>query len=220
MIRQHHWIPVTRAARVHADGAPVRVRLFGEDLIVFRATDGRVALFLERYPQRSASLALARNEDCALRCIFHGWKFDVSGKVIETPNEPSPSFTEKVKLRSYHTREAGGIWGWLGEGDKCPAFPDFEFDGLPESHLFVASTVVPFNWVQALEATIDALTSASFKCWLAGHSMEDFGELASSADQASTGLATLFRTSLPQHPFLCQRSPGSLSRAHRDSDSL
>src|ERR1700743_2479014 len=84
MMRQNHWIPALRAARLEADGPPVRVRLFGEDYVAFRATDGRVGFFDERCPHRGVSLTLARNEHCALRCIFHGMKFDVSGTVLET----------------------------------------------------------------------------------------------------------------------------------------
>ncbi|MGH8260563.1 MAG: Rieske 2Fe-2S domain-containing protein, partial [Steroidobacteraceae bacterium] len=82
---REYWVPACRAAKLEVDGAPERVRLFGEDFVAFRATDGRVGLFDEACLHRGASLMLARNEDCALRCIFHAWKIDVSGEVVEVP---------------------------------------------------------------------------------------------------------------------------------------
>src|SRR3954471_5763305 len=90
MLRQF-WVPALRSARLEASGAPVRVRLFGENFVAFRASDGRVGFLDEGCPHRGVSLALARNENCALTCIFHGWKIDVSGKVVDVPSEPAGS---------------------------------------------------------------------------------------------------------------------------------
>src|SRR3546814_16908748 len=87
MMRQQYWIPCARSASLEADGAPARVRLLGRNYVAFRATDGRIGFFDEACPHRGVSLVLARNEDCALRCIFHGWKFDVSGTVVDIPAE-------------------------------------------------------------------------------------------------------------------------------------
>ena len=158
MLRQHHWIPAVRAGRLEADGKPLQVRLFGRNYVAFRSTDGRVGFFDEYCPHRRASLLLARNEDNALRCIFHGWKFGVSGETLEVPtqlNRPD-EFRKQVKLRHFPTREAGGIvWVWLGEGDTPAQFPDFEFTRLQGEHVVVASQLIDCNWVQGLEATID-----------------------------------------------------------------
>lgn len=172
MLRRHHWVPALRAARLEADGAPVRVRLFGQNLVAFRATDGRIGMFDEACPHRGASLTLARNEDCALRCIFHGWKFDVSGKVIEVPTEPN--YPERlmagVKLKHYPVREAGGlVWTYLGDLETPPQFPDFGFTTYPDTHLSVAVTPLPFNWVQGIEATIDSAHIAFLhRDWMEG----------------------------------------------------
>src|SRR6478672_7594886 len=98
LLRQF-WVPALRAASLEADGAPARVRLFGENFVAFRASDGQLGFLDEGCPHRGVSLALARNEDCALRCIFHGWKIDVDGKVLETPSEPEGSnLASKVKV--------------------------------------------------------------------------------------------------------------------------
>lgn len=158
-MRGNFWIPAVRSGRLVAGGAPVRVRLFGEDLVAFRIRDGRVGLLDERCPHRGTSLALARNEDCGLRCIFHGWKIDVAGKVVEVPTEPPErhdEFAASVPVKRYPTEESGGVvWAWMGEGTPA-AFRPFGFGHVPESHRFVTCTRVPVNWLQALEATVDS----------------------------------------------------------------
>lgn len=155
-----YWHPVVRSARLEADGAPVRVRLLGEDLVAFRSTDGRVGLFDEACPHRCASLALARNEDNGLRCIFHGWKFDVSGKVVDVPTEAPErreAFAAKVPLKHHRVREGGGIvWAYMGREETPPPFPDFEFMDLPEDQIDVRLGKVKVNWLQALESVIDS----------------------------------------------------------------
>src|ERR1700728_1625709 len=83
-----HWTPAVRAAALEADGAPARARLHGRNYVAFRATDGRIGFFDEECPHRCVSLALARNEGNGLRCLFHGWKIDVSGTVVDVPSEP------------------------------------------------------------------------------------------------------------------------------------
>jgi phenylpropionate dioxygenase-like ring-hydroxylating dioxygenase large terminal subunit len=157
MLRQY-WVPAIRSEALKADGDPCRVRLFGQNFVAFRATDGRVAIFDEGCPHRGASLLLARNEDCALTCIFHGWKFHVSGKTVDVPTEPADrraAFCEKVPLKSYPVREAGTmVWVWLGEGE-APEFPMFEFNSLPDTHVSSRVAYLNCNWLQGVEATID-----------------------------------------------------------------
>jgi phenylpropionate dioxygenase-like ring-hydroxylating dioxygenase large terminal subunit len=156
---RHHWLPAIRSEAVQKDGAPVRVRLFGEDFVAFRGTDGRVGFLDEACPHRGVSLALARNEDNGLRCIFHGWKLDVSGKVIDAPCEPADrrqAFCSNIRVRQYSVKEvAGTIWVYLGTG-AVPAFPDFEFNGLPPDQVCIRRAVVNYNWLQGLEAHIDS----------------------------------------------------------------
>lgn len=91
LMRENYWIPACVSYQLVADGAPLRVRLLGLDFVAFRTGDGRVGLFDERCPHRGTSLVLARNEGHGLRCIFHGWKIDVSGKVVDVP---APKFPE------------------------------------------------------------------------------------------------------------------------------
>jgi phthalate 4,5-dioxygenase oxygenase subunit len=153
---RRYWMPFLIASDVERDGKPERVRLLGEDLLAFRDTNGNVGLIAERCPHRRASLYFGRNEKCGLRCIYHGWKFDVAGACVDQPSEPdASSFKDKIHITSYPCVERGGfVWTYMGP-QPVPALPNFEWLDLPESH-YVASMRVQFsNWVQALEGEFD-----------------------------------------------------------------
>lgn len=164
MLRQHYWIPVVPSAALEAGGAPLRVQLLGVDYVAFRTSDGRVGVMDEMCPHRGASLALAMNEADGLRCIFHGWKFDVGGALVEAPNHGGDEarFCQSVRTSRYVVRERAGIvWAWFGSGGEPPAFPDFPMMRVPESHRFVTSQLVPTNWLQGVEATMDTTHAGS-----------------------------------------------------------
>ncbi|HEY5210742.1 MAG TPA: Rieske 2Fe-2S domain-containing protein [Stellaceae bacterium] len=156
-----HWTPAVRAAALEADGRPARVRLFGKNFVAFRATDGRVGFLDEECPHRCVSLALARNEGNGLRCLFHGWKIDVAGALVDVPSEPperQEAFAANITVNHYPTREAGGlIWVYLGARATPPAFVDFEFTGLPESHIDIRRAILRCNWLQGFEGTLDTV---------------------------------------------------------------
>src|SRR5258708_312197 len=111
MARQHYWLAATLSVRVRKGAAPVRVTLTGQNFVAFRGTDGKVGFLDEACPHRGASLALARVEDCSLRCLFHGWKISSAGEVLEVPNEPnSPKeFAKTVKVKHHPAREGAGL---------------------------------------------------------------------------------------------------------------
>lgn len=157
-VLRQYWTPAIRSSALEADGPPVRVRLFGQNFVAFRATNGQVGILDEACPHRGASLALGRNEDNGLRCIFHGWKMDVCGKVVDAPCEPPARrarFASNIRTNQYSAREACGVvWVFVGQGEP-PRFPDFEFMALPPDQVYVRRAVVPYNWVQGLEAHID-----------------------------------------------------------------
>jgi phenylpropionate dioxygenase-like ring-hydroxylating dioxygenase large terminal subunit len=158
MLRQHYWLPAVPSIRLEADGAPVRVRLLGTNYVAFRATDGNVGVLDEHCSHRRASLALAQNEDNGLRCIYHGWKFNVRGKVVEAPNHAGDQeqFCKHVRVNRYTVVERGGIvWVWLGKGETPPKFPKLPFLDLPQNQRSVTSQEVPTNWVQGVEASMD-----------------------------------------------------------------
>jgi phthalate 4,5-dioxygenase len=159
MIRQHYWIPAVPSVKLVADGAPVLVRLLGANYVAFRGTDGRAGVIDERCPHRKTSMMVARNENNGLRCIYHGWKLDIEGKVVEAPNQvgDQEQFCKRVKTSQYGVEERGGIvWVWLGKGDTPPRFPDLPFTNLPADQRSVTSVEVPTNWVQGVEASMDS----------------------------------------------------------------
>ena len=157
LFREHYWIPALVSSQLVADGPPVRVRLVGRDYVAFRATDGRVGFLDEGCPHRGTSLALARNEECGLRCIFHAWKIDVSGTVVDVPTHSpnAEAFAAKVPVAHYPTFEGGGmIWVWLG-ANEAPPFPHLPFTVLPPERVWVTVTQAYCNWLQGVEATLD-----------------------------------------------------------------
>lgn len=151
------WYPILTSDDLTAGGAPRRVRLLGEDLVAFRGGDGRVGLLDEACPHRRASLALARNENCALRCLFHGWQIDAGGNVVGVPSEPDGArFASKVKTRSHAVREAAGIvWACIADGEPGQ-FPSFVFTELPETQIRITRALVKCNWVQIVEGFLDS----------------------------------------------------------------
>ncbi|MGH6989103.1 MAG: Rieske 2Fe-2S domain-containing protein [Stellaceae bacterium] len=153
------WVPMMPGEGLEAGGDPERVRLLGQDFVAFRAHDGRVGLFDEGCPHRGVSLSLARNEDCALTCIFHGWKIDVSGKVVDVPAEAPErraAFAARIKVNHYPVVEKGGIlWVWLGGGESAP-FPQYNWIDLPQSHIRFGVGKIKANWLNGLEGQLDS----------------------------------------------------------------
>ena len=187
------WIPALPAKGLERDGAPERLRLLGQDLIVFRATDGRVGVLDEGCPHRGVSLALARNADCALTCIFHGWKIDVSGKVVDVPAEPPDrreAFAARVKVNHYPVREkAGIIWVWLGGGEPAP-FPNYNWIDLPENQIRHSVGIVRASWLNGLEGQLDSAHVGILHQDWATKDKSKFGQ--SNIDNATLDLAPRF----------------------------
>ena len=128
-LMRRYWMPALLSWELaEADGEPVRVKLLGENLVAFRDTDGRIGLLEEFCPHRLVSLWLGRNEECGLRCVYHGWKFDVNGQCVDMMNEPADSdFPSKMTTTAYPTIELGGvIWAYLGPKEHMPPPPKFE----------------------------------------------------------------------------------------------
>ena len=153
---KRYWLPFLRSETLQTAGAPVKVELLGEHYVAFRAGNGRVGLLDEQCSHRGISLSLARNEGNALTCIFHGWTYDASGTCIRTPTEADPSFPQRVKVRAFPVREAGGAcWVYLGPGDP-PRFPDFDFNYVAESYRRARVGYTESNWTQNFEILLDS----------------------------------------------------------------
>ncbi|HLZ69782.1 MAG TPA: Rieske 2Fe-2S domain-containing protein [Dehalococcoidia bacterium] len=159
LLRQY-WMPFLPSSQLSApDSPPKRVRLLGENLVAFRDTNGAVGLMRENCPHRGASLFFGRNEECGLRCPYHGWKWDVAGRCVDMPNEPEESdFKAKVRAVAYPCRDVNGtLWTYMGPREVAPPLPNFEVNTLPAEQ--VASPLLMLeecNWVQALEGDIDS----------------------------------------------------------------
>jgi len=157
-VMRHYWLPVMYSWELEPDGAPLKIRLLGENLTAFRQTDGRVGIMAEACPHRGASMFFGRNEENGLRCVYHGWKFDVDGACTDMPNEPAESnFRHKIHITSYQAADRGGvIWAYMGDQQNVPGLPDFEWCSLPETQVHHAyKGIYECNWVQALEGDID-----------------------------------------------------------------
>ncbi len=158
-LMRRYWIPALLSNEIpEPDGAPVRVRLLGENLVAFRDTRGHVGLLAEHCAHRGTSLFFGRNEECGLRCIYHGWKYDVEGNVSETPAEPADStLKNKVRQVAYPCKEAAGIvWAYMGPKDKQPLLPNYEWLNLAPENLYVTKSIQDCSWLQGLEGECDS----------------------------------------------------------------
>ncbi|MDP3753294.1 MAG: Rieske 2Fe-2S domain-containing protein [Polaromonas sp.] len=163
-LMRRHWTPVCLIEEVaEPDGAPIKARAFGEDLVVFRDSDGRVGVMDEYCPHRGASLVLGRNEEGGLRCLYHGWKMDVEGNVLEMASEPAASdMAEKVKHTAYPTKEWGGmVWAYMGPRDTMPEFQPPAWAPTADTRVTIAKAIIACNWAQILEGAIDSAHSSS-----------------------------------------------------------
>ncbi len=162
-VMRRYWIPAMLSEELQEpDGIPVRVRLVGEDLIAFRDSDGKIGLLGNHCPHRGASLFFGRNEESGLRCVYHGWKYDVSGACVDMPNEPPESnFKHKIQHTAYPCQEKGGvIWAYLGPPEKQPPLPDYEWMRLPEGSSYISKTFEDCNYLQAIEGGVDSSHSS------------------------------------------------------------
>ncbi|HVB16627.1 MAG TPA: Rieske 2Fe-2S domain-containing protein, partial [Stellaceae bacterium] len=133
-LMREYWMPAAMAAELKADGAPVRLLLLGEQLIAFRDSSGRVGVMDHKCPHRCASLFLGRNEENGIRCVYHGWKYDVDGNCVDTPNlAGNADFKNRIKAKAYQTVERNGlVWVYMGVRKKAPPLPQIEATLLPE----------------------------------------------------------------------------------------
>jgi len=166
-LMRRHWTPVCLIEEVaEPDGAPVKARLFGEDLVVFRDSDGQVGVMDEYCPHRRVSLVFGRNENCGLRCLYHGWKMDVKGNVIEMVSEPAAAVAaQKVKHKAYPVQEWGGfVWAYMGPDHGTATMPAFRppaWAPTADAQVTIAKAIIPCNWAQILEGAIDSAHSSS-----------------------------------------------------------
>ena len=163
------WLPVMVPEELpEADCPPIRLKLLNEPLVAFRDSSGRVGIVAEACPHRGASLFFGRNEEDGLRCVYHGWKFDVAGQCADMPNEPAESnFKHKIHVRSYPTQEWGGvIWVYMGPEGTSAELPQFEWARVPADQRCAGKYIVPANYLQVIEGSVDSAHLGFLHTWL------------------------------------------------------
>lgn len=170
---RQYWIPVVPASDLtEPGGRPLRVKLLGEDLVLFRTGGGKVGLIGAYCPHRLAPLYFGRVEEDGLRCPYHGWKYAPNAKCLDMPNvPPAQRCTEEVQHSGYPCVERGGIiWTYMGLAKEVPALPDLEFLRVSSENQHYRLFFQNCNYLQALEGGIDP----THVMWL--HSPYDLGD--------------------------------------------
>ncbi len=201
LLRQY-WIPFYRSADLESGGQPARVRLLGEDLVVYRDPGHAPGVVREQCAHRGASLFFGRNEPGGLRCIYHGWKFDAGGRCLEMPNEPAESdFKSKVRQPAYPCVERNGIiWTYMGPTRPAPPLPQLEWNVVPASQSYLPPLrVQEVNFVQALEGEYDSSHAAILHAGLSS----DFGD----ADRASRPAPRFYTSDTDYGVLIAARYP-------------
>ena len=175
---RRYWIPALLSSELPGpDSPPVQVRLLGEELVAFRDSNGRVGIMDEHCAHRGTSLFYGRNEECGLRCIYHGWKYDVDGNILDTPAEPTGSrFKEKLHHTAYPTHEAANlIFVYMGPREMQPEFPKYEWALADPASITVTKSLQDCNYLQGVEGECDS-THLQFLHWnfAASGFMRDF----------------------------------------------
>ncbi|MDQ8757428.1 Rieske 2Fe-2S domain-containing protein [Sphingosinicella sp. LHD-64] len=163
-LMRRHWLPACMIEEVtEPDCAPLKVRLLGEDIVIFRDSNGRVGALDEKCPHRRASLVYGRNEECGLRCLYHGWKFDVDGNAVDMSSEPVDAALRKtMRTKAYPVQEAGGfIWLWMGDAEDILPFLPPTWAPTAETRISIVKMHGACNWAQVLEGSIDSAHSSS-----------------------------------------------------------
>src|SRR5690349_11200178 len=156
---REYWLPALLSAELaEPDGRPVRLRLLCEKLVAFRASGGAVGIVANNCPHRGASLFFGRNEESGLRCVYHGWKFDVHGVCTDMPSEPvESSFKERVHHTAYPCVErAGVVWTYMGPEQRRSEPPDLEWARVPEASVATSKYVAACSYLQCMEGDIDS----------------------------------------------------------------
>lgn len=193
-LMRQHWMPACMIEEVaEPDCTPLKVRLLGENMVLFRDTQGRVGALDEQCPHRRASLVYGRNEECGLRCLYHGWKFDVAGNAVDMSSEPvDAKLRSTMKAKAYPVREAGGfVWVWMGDPDNVAPFDTPTWAPTPETRISIVKMHAACNWAQVLEGAIDSAHSSSLHSSnmptasnVSGSTVTDGAWLRPSADKA------------------------------------
>jgi phthalate 4,5-dioxygenase len=151
-----YWHPVALAEELPPEGAPIPIKILGEELVLFRDDRGRPGLLDLYCSHRCADLSYGRIEDGGLRCLYHGWLYDIDGRCLEQPGEPPESrYKDEIRHLAYPVIErAGLLLAYMGKGEP-PLLPSYEFLSAKPEHRYLQKTFIECNYLQALEGDID-----------------------------------------------------------------
>jgi 5,5'-dehydrodivanillate O-demethylase oxygenase subunit len=155
---RRYWYPIASASEMEEE--PVKaVRILGEDLVLFRDREGRYGLVEPQCPHRKAGLVFGIPENEGLRCAYHGWMFDTTGRCVEQPAEdmdaPDSTFAQRTSVKAYKAQELGGlVFAYLGP-EPAPLLPDWELLVKPGLQRSIGWAVIPCNWMQIMDNSLD-----------------------------------------------------------------
>ncbi|MGE0057326.1 MAG: Rieske 2Fe-2S domain-containing protein [Dehalococcoidia bacterium] len=188
---RRYWMPALLSEELPSpDCVPIEVRLLGEDLVAFRDSSGRVGLVDACCPHRGSGMFYGRNEENGLRCVYHGWKFDVNGQCVDMPSEPPTSvFKDKLKIPAYPCHESGGvIWTYMGPKSKMTGFRDFGTEALPREEWRARKSFEPMTWMQWMEGLMDTTHNSWLHHWKGRYDLEDDGSDAPGVYNSQVGM--------------------------------
>jgi 5,5'-dehydrodivanillate O-demethylase oxygenase subunit len=152
---RRYWHPIAAASQLEREPV-IEVNLLGEELVLFRDERGEIGLFDGHCPHRHTALAYGIPEADGLRCAYHGWKFDRSGRCVDQPAEPADStYKDRVRIATYPVQELGGlVWGYLGPSP-APLLPRYDLFVRDDLEREIGFAVIPCNWLQIMENSLD-----------------------------------------------------------------
>ncbi len=188
---RRYWVPALLSEELSTpDCEPVEVRLLAEDLVAFRDTEGRVGLIDSCCPHRGSGMFYGRNEEGGLRCVYHGWKYDVNGQCVDMPSEPPTSnFKDRLKIPAYPVHESGGIvWTYMGPPETMTGFRDFGTENLPRERWQARKQFQPMTWLQWMEGLMDTTHNSWLHHWKGRLDLEDDGSDTPGVYNSNTGM--------------------------------
>jgi len=148
------WQPICMASEVR--DLPVPLRILGEDLVVFRDGSGRLGLLHKHCSHRGASLEYGIIQQCGIVCCYHGWHYDIDGKILSTPAEPTDRIRSRLVHGAYPVREVNGIlFAYMGPPSDMPPMPSYDTQLIPDSQFVPFTLGITCNWLQVYENTQD-----------------------------------------------------------------
>jgi phthalate 4,5-dioxygenase len=153
---RRYWQPVALTEELPEGGAPVKVKILSEELVLFRDDQKRPGLLGLHCSHRGTDLSYGRVEDGGLRCLYHGWLYDVAGRCLEQPGESGGGeHRDAIRHPAYPCTEAGGvIFAYMGPGAP-PLLPNYDFLTAPEEYRTVVKIFHNCSYLQGNEGNID-----------------------------------------------------------------